>query len=509
MPRLGGCVLDAERGVLCQGDGTETMLRPKSLELLLFLLRNRGRVVGRAELLDAVWPKVFVTDDSITQCVGEIRRAMGEGSAALLRTVPRRGYLLSPETAAVAAPPVTSAPRHDDRPSIAVLPFRKEYADPQEAYFVDGIIEGIVHVISGLEQILVVSRSSALAVAATTVETRAVGRELGVRYVLYGGVRRSRARLRISTELSETETGSIIRCDHYDGEATDLFDLQDRIAERVVATLAPQVRQHELLRALRKPPASLTAYDLVLQALDQLQRLDLPAFEQAQALLRQALLADPGYALAHTTIAWLHVLRIAQGWSADIAADAKAARCAASTAMEHDPNDALAMAICGSVLGYIHHEFGPARQLLDRAVATSPSCALAWSYGAALRSWLGLDAEAVEWAEHGLRLAPQGPFTFFHEHILSQTLYGAGRLQEAITWARQSLGSNPRHSPSWRVLAASLIGSGAQAEAEAAARRVMELEPNFSLNVLAWRTPLQGAARALFVERLSRAGLPK
>ena len=484
------------------------MLRPKSLELLLFLLHNQGRVVGRAELLDAVWPKVFVTDDSITQCVVEVRKAMGEAGTSLLRTVPRRGYLLQPEVVTVEKPPAVVSRRNDERPSIAVLPFRKDYADPQEAYFADGIIEGIVHVISGLERLIVVSRSSALAVAATTVEARAVGQELGVRYVLYGGVRRSGTRLRIATELSETEAGSIVRSDHYDGDASDLFELQDRIATQVVATIAPQVRQHELLRALRKPPASLTAYDMVLRALDQLQRLDQPAFERAQALLRQALLADPGYALAHTTTAWMYMLRIAQGWSADLAADAKAANDAAWAAMEHDPNDALAMAIHGSVLGYIHHDFDPARRLLERAVATSPSCALAWSYGAALRCWLGLDAEAVEWAEHGLRLAPQEPFTFFHEHILSQTLYGAGRLREAITWAHHSLASNPRHSPSWRVLAASLVASGEQAEAEAAARHVMALEPNFSLGVLAARTPLRGATRALFVERLRRAGLP-
>jgi TolB-like protein len=505
---LGGCTLDISRGVLRCADGAETMLRPKSLELLLFLHRHSGRVVGRAELLDAVWPNVFVTDDSITQCVGEIRKAMGLAGAELLRTVPRRGYLLQAGLLMDGPLDRTLAPsRDEDRPSIAVLPFRKHYTDPQEAYFADGIIEGIVHVLSGLERVLVVSRHSALAVAASTVEARAVGRELGVRYALYGGVRRSGQRLRITTELSETETGSIIRSDLYDGDTTELFALQDRIALQVVTAIAPQVRQHELSRALRKPPASLTDYDLVLRALDHLHRLDHASFDEAQALLRQVITTRPNYALAHTTTAWLHVLRIAQGWSRNIAADSEAAALAAATAIEHDRNDALAMAIRGFVLAYTRQDFAPARQLLDQAVATSPSCALAWTYGAALRCWMDAAREAVEWARHGLRLAPHEPFTFLHEHILSQALYGSDEFDEAVAWARRSIVSNPRHSPNWRVLAASLVALGRQDEAEEATRRMRELEPEFSLGTLAARTPLQGATRDLFIERLQQAGL--
>ena len=269
--RFGCCVLDEGRGALCTADGIETVLRPKTLELLRLMLRNPGRVVSRNEILDAVWPGLFVTDDSITQCVVEIRKAMGAGGAELLRTVPRRGYLLQAEVAKEAASgralPALSAALPEDRPTIAVLPFRKDRGDAQEDYFADGIIEGIVHVLSGLDRISVISRGSALTLAESTVDPREIGERLGVRYVLYGGVRRAGDRLRISTELSETETGQIIRTDRYDGDVSDIFALQDRIAEQVVAIVAPEVRERELTRALRKPPASLTAYDLVLRAL--------------------------------------------------------------------------------------------------------------------------------------------------------------------------------------------------------------------------------------------------
>jgi len=301
--RFGACVLDEGRGVLCAPDGAESVLRPKTLDLLRLLLRNPGRIVARQEILDAVWPNLFVTDDSITQCVVEIRKAMGGGGAEMLKTVPRRGYLLQAEVESDAPPEASRSLLPEDRPSIAVLPFRKDGADPQEAYFADGVVEGIVHVLSGLERIVVISRGSALAVAETTVDPREVGRKLGVRYVLYGGVRRAGDKLRITTELSEAETGAVLRSDRYDGETADLFALQDRIAENAAATLVPELRERELGRALRKPSGSLTAYDLVLRALDQARRVEPEANAAARALLQEALRLDPGSAMARSNLA--------------------------------------------------------------------------------------------------------------------------------------------------------------------------------------------------------------
>jgi TolB-like protein len=233
MIRFGHCTLDEGRGVLIAPDGSETPLRPKTHELLRLLLKHPGRVVPRAEILDSVWPGIFVTDDSITQCVVELRKAMGPGGSALLRTLPRRGYLLQADVIAEALPEPAPAGRSDDRPSIAVLPFRKEKGDGQEAYFEDGIIEGIVHVLSGLERILVISRGSALAVAEQTTDPREVGKRLGVRYVLHGGVRRAGERLRITTELSEAETGASCGPTSMTAMRAISSPMQDRIAEAV------------------------------------------------------------------------------------------------------------------------------------------------------------------------------------------------------------------------------------------------------------------------------------
>jgi TolB-like protein len=510
--RFGRCVLDDGRGTLTAADGTESILRPKTLDLLRLMLRNPGRVVSRNEILDAIWPGLFVTDDSITQCVVEIRRAMGEGGAELLKTIPRRGYLLEAEVtmehpAASAPPSLLALPA--DRPSIAVLPFRKDRSDAQEDYFADGVIEGIVHVLSGLERISVISRGSALALAETTVDPREVGQRLGVRYVLYGGVRRAGDKLRITTELSETETGAIIRTDRYEGDVSDLFALQDRIAEQVVATIAPQVRERELARALRKPPSSLTAYDLVLRALDKMRRLDHQGMEEALGLLKQAMEADPSSALPYSYTAWWHSLSIAQGWSENVLQESAVAGTFATAALERDHQDAYALALRGFLLGYMDHDFEGARRLLDRAVAASPSCAMAWSWGAALRCWDGKGEEAIAWAERGLRLAPFDSFTFLHEHLLAQAHYTAGDYESAIGWARNSAASNPHHGANWRLLVAALVAAGRVQEAADAARHVLAGEPGFSLRGFAARTPLKGHLRDLFVARLREAGLPE
>lgn len=507
--RFSHCTLDEVRCALISPHGVETILRPKTFEVLRLLLQNPGRVVGRQEILDAVWPGGFVTEANINQCVMELRRAMGDVGTALLRTVPRRGYLLESAVIPEAPPPpAILPPRADDCPSIAVLPFRQEHSDAQEGYFADGIIEGIVHALSGLDQIFVVSRGSALAFAQVSVDPRLAGRELGVRYVLYGGVRRAGGRLRITTELTDTERGIILRHDHYEGDGGDLFALQDRISEQVVATIAPEVRAQELARALSKAPTNITAYDLVLRALDKLSRMDREGMDRARVLLCQAMAADPDSALPPRYLAWWHCMRVSQRWAEDPQAEAEAAARHADAALERDRGDAHALGLRAFLLAFMDHELTTARRMLDRAVAARPSAAMVWSWGAAVRVWQGDTAEAVAWAERGLRLAPFDPFTFFHEHILAMAHLAAGDFARALAAARSSHDANPRHVPNYGPLIASLVALGRMEEAREVARQLRLLEPGFTLRGFNLRTPLRGAVRELFVTRMRQAGVP-
>ena len=263
------------------------------------------------------------------------------------------------------------------------MPFRKFLGGDTDDYFAEGIIELIVHSLSGLESLFVIARASTMAYAGRQADAQAIGRELGVRYVLKGSVHQARPRLRILTELADAETGKVIRADRHDGLLADLFDIQDRISAAVVREIAPTVRRRELQRAMRKHPDSLTAYDLVLQALDLTYAFERASFDRARGLLQQAIALDPHYAPAWSHASFWHMFRIGQGWTLDVAEDAiEAARCA-TAAIARDRKDATALAIQGHMLSYLQKDYETAAEVLDRAVRSGPSCAIAWAMSGA------------------------------------------------------------------------------------------------------------------------------
>jgi adenylate cyclase len=409
---------------------------------------------------------------------------------------------------AVSRAPAVLAHVPDSRPSIAVLPFRQSPSDPDDAYFADGIIEDIIHGLSGLKELFVISRSSTLGYAGAEIEPNAVACELGVRYLLYGSVRRADRRLRITTELSDAETGTVIRSDQYDGVLADLFALQSEIASQVVVTIAPHVREWELRRAMRKHPDNLTSYDLVLQALDLLYRLDYGSFSRARGLLQQAIIYDPGYAPAYTYTAYWLLYRVGQEWSPDPGADAAEALRAAAAAIERDRNDALALAINGHVHSFLLKDYATATSLFDRALAAGPSCALAWTMSSCNCGYLGDCETAVRRAEQGLRLSPLDAHVFYHEHILAQAHYLCGNYEDAAAWAEKSAGHNGAFTSNLRTLTACLVALGRVGEARRVAQRLLQVQPKFGLAAFTARTPLRGAARDDFVGRLRAAGLP-
>jgi class 3 adenylate cyclase/tetratricopeptide (TPR) repeat protein len=396
----------------------------------------------------------------------------------------------------------------EGRPSIVVLPFRKGQSDPDDAYFADGIVDNIIHALAGLKELLVISRGSTLGYGGARIDVRAIGRELGVRYVMYGSVQRAAGHLRIATELSDAETGAIVLAEKYDGELSALFTLQDTISTQIVTTIAPHVREHERLRAMRKHPKNLTAYDLVLQALGPLAGMDSESFSRVRGLLQQAMARDPSYAPAYSYAALWHMIRLVQGWSPDERADVTEAARTAGAAIERDPGDALALAIYGHMQSLLLKDYDTAVEYLDRALAAGPSCALAWAMSSATCGYLGQGAIAVLRAEHGLRLSPLDSHVFFHEHILSQAHYINGNYDEAIAWARKSAQHSARHAPNLRVLAASLVAVGKTGEATEVARQLLAVDPRFGLRAFAARTPLRGGIRDTFVDRLRAAGLP-
>ncbi|MPZ32031.1 MAG: hypothetical protein GEV13_13720 [Rhodospirillales bacterium] len=316
-------------------------------------------------------------------------------------------------------------------------------------------------------------------------------------------------RIRINADLTDAESGAIIWADRHDGDVTDLFSLQDRISLQVAATLAPNIRQQELKRALRKHPDNMDAYDLVLQAIDLLYRMEYRPFSGARGLLQQARVADENYAPAWTYAAQWHTFRIGQGWTVDIGADSAEAERLATMAVELDRNDATALAVCGHARSFLLHDYDAGAQLLDRALQEGPSCALAWNLASCTSSYRGEAAQAVERAEHSLRLSPRDPLAFFYLCNAGIAHYANGDYGKSVAFARRAAGQKRTFRANLRMLAAGLIALGQIEEARATAATLMEVHPDFRLGRYRELCPWQdGGMRETFIGRLHEAGLP-
>jgi class 3 adenylate cyclase/TolB-like protein len=396
-----------------------------------------------------------------------------------------------------------------DKPSIAVLPFQMSPAHAEESWFAEGIVEDIIHMLASQREIFVISRGSTLHFSRPPIDAAAVARKLGVRYLLQGNVRRADSMLRIRTELMEAETGLVIRADQYDGVPDDLFELQERIAVRAAASIAPRVHEQELRRAKRKPPSSLTVYDVLLEALDCLYHLDAASLARARALLERAILLDPGYAPPYSYLAYWHILHVGEGQSENPDSESRAAARAAALAIEQDANDALALAIYGHVQAFLLHDYDQAVHYVDRALQAGPNCAMAWLMSSATRGYLSQGTEAVRHAQRGLLLSPLDAHIFWPEALLAQALYIDEQFEEAVSTADRLAARRPDVMFNLRVLIASQVATGRITDARQNARRLMQALPNFRLSSYTTRCPFQGNTLNLWIERLHTAGLPE
>lgn len=397
--------------------------------------------------------------------------------------------------------------RSDQRPSLAVLPFRTMSKGQSDSYFAECMIDDIIRALGGLKDLLVISRSSTAGYARAPLDLRRTFHELDADYVLHGSLRREGRALRVSVELASRD--NVIWADRFDGAVENLFDFQDRIAIQVSSIVAPHLRARELARAGLKSPGDLTAYDLTLQALSLLDSMERDALARARVLLERACASGTGYAPAHSHLASLGMRWIAQGWSEDEGADQDMAARAAQAAVERDPSDALGLAISGHLQSYMFRNFAAAHDCFKLALAANPSCASAWAYSGLTLGYTDQTALAVQHAEQALRLSPLGSDVFWLEHYLSQAYYLAGRHDEAIAWGRMSAAKVPDNASNLRCLVAGLIAAGEQAQAEEVAGRLLSLMPGFRIGRFRSRTPLSGEAGDLFSRRLRDAGLPE
>jgi adenylate cyclase len=462
-----------------------------------------------ARLQQHAEPGGIVLSQAVLDLVKDsVRKSVRDLGSIHLRNIPEpvRAYAIDPAD----APMVPHVGRDASLPSIAVLPLKNLGGDPAETYFAEGIVEDITVSLASLHELMVIARGSSLTLSRRQNDLRTLGRDLGVRYVMTGNVRRSPTRVRVATQLYDAESGASLWGDAAEGAIDDLFEMQDQIVTRVVSGIAPHVRSAELKRALRKRPDNFTAYDLTLQALNCLHPLERTSFFRARDYLERAMAEDENFAMPVAWAARWRSLLIGQNWSTDRDADARAAADLAAKAIELDNQNALALATYGHVRSFLFHDYDVALGYFERALAACPNSALAWFLSSGTLSYVGRAAEAVQNAEQAVRLSPfdQGLFMFYM--FLGMAHYANGNYEEAVKVGRKSLSERPAYTANLRVLSAALAAAGQDTEAREIAGRLMALEPNFNLaeyesTLLPFRDK---EMRSIYLDHLRKAGLP-
>src|SRR5215813_12119711 len=295
------CTLDTDRRELRRPDGPVSV-EPQVFDLLEFLVQNRDRVVSRDTLIEAIWAGRIVSESALTTRINAVRSAIGDTGEEqrLIKTFPRKGIRFVGVVREEAVKPVSASRAEPialpEKPSIAVLPFTNMSGDPEQDYFADGMAAEIITALSRCSWLFVIARNSSFTYKGKAFDLRQVGRELGVRYVMEGSVRRAGDRLRILGQLADATTGTHLWADRFDGDMSDVFDLQDRITESVVAAIEPRLQLAEIERLKRSPAANLDAYDLLLRAQQLEYEFTAESLAAALRYLDQALAIDSAYA---------------------------------------------------------------------------------------------------------------------------------------------------------------------------------------------------------------------
>jgi TolB-like protein len=505
--------LDTDAGILFHG-AEPTALGQRGVALLALLVGRAGTPVSKEALFEAAWPAQAIEDSNLTVQIAAVRRIFEDlaGRVDWIETLPRRGYRYvgpavaanSPESAAAITEAWLSLP---DKPSIAVLPFSNLSGDPEQEYFADGMVDDIITGLARINWLFVIARNSTFTYKGRAVDVKQVGRELGVRYVLEGSVRKAGGSVRVTGQMIDASTGAHVWAERYDRSSDDIFALQDEIALSVVGALAPSVRRAEIDRVKRKRPESLDAYDLVLRA-----QLDVDSgmpeqVTRALVLLERAIELDSAYALAHGNAAMCHHCLFLRAGLQEInrAASIRHAR----FAILHGQDDATALTLAGFSIGMDGHDRGAAFTALEAALAISPSSALTYILGSVILGWSGKAERAIEWSEQGMRLSPFDSWAFaaFDAQAMSHLL--RGRYEAACRAAYKSVQANPAHSITYVQLAAALAKLGQLEEARAAAARVLELHPTFRYSRQFTGVNCAPALAEALGDALRVAGLPE
>jgi TolB-like protein len=512
---------DTDRRELHRGAGVVSVA-PQVFDLLDYLIRNRERVVSKDDLINAIWNGRSVSDGALTTRLNVARTAIGDSGdeQRLIKTLPRKGFRFvgtvreakRPAGEAVSDTPAREQPKPalplPDKPSIAVLPFTNLSSDPEQDYFADGMAEDIITALSRFKALFVIARNSSFTYKGRAVDVKQVGRELGVRYVLEGSVRKVANRVRITGQLVDISTGAHLWADRFDGGLGDIFDLQDQVTESVVGAIAPAVEKAEMERAKRKPTESLHAYDYYLRGMASFHHGSRKALAQALELFKKAIQLDPGFASAYAMAAWCYSVPLSF-WTAG-REEAREAERLARLAVRLGTDDATALCVAGFVIADIARDFDTGMAMVSRALVLNPNLVTAWFLGGWVRVLNGEPDVAIEHFAHAERLSPFDPFIWAVHAGIANAHFCAGRDDQALSAAEHCLRDMPNYLPALRIVAASSALTGATDRARKAIARIRELNPGLYISEIKKRISLRRSEHtARMIEGLRKAGLPE
>jgi adenylate cyclase len=377
--------------------------------------------------------------------------------------------------------------------------------DPDQDYFADGMVDEITTALSRFKSLFVIARNSSFTYKGRAVDIKQVGRELGVRYVLEGSVRKAAGRVRISGQLIDAMTGANLWADRFEGDLSDVFALQDEVTVNVVSTIQPKLLQTEINLATRRPN-DLSAYDLCLRA-QHLQSWTQSGSAESLRLASRALEIDPRYGFAATLAAECHLRNVRQGWAADPKSEISEGFRLLRLALSIDGSATLALSMLGRATASFSADFATAIEMVDHAVALNPNSFRAWEE----RGWtcltVGQPEEATRSFERRIRLSPFDPLLFATFAGISAALIGLGRFDEAVSAARKAIRLNPLFAFTHRCLASALAHLERDAEASEAVARLLELDPDFRISERVGRGDALGLR--VYIDGLRKAGVPE
>jgi TolB-like protein len=529
--------LDARKRLL-EKDGVPIALGSRAMDVLIVLVERAGEVVSKQELTRRVWPNITVDESGLRVHMAALRKALGDGRDGVryLTNVSGRGYCfvapvtvsldaepavrtqpigapipeLQASTAPSPAPPALPALALPDCPSIAVLPFANLSGDPQQQYFADGMVEEITTALSRFKGLFVIARNSSFTYKGKAVDVKQVGRELGVRYVLEGSVRKASNRVRITGQLIDASTGGHLWAERFDGSLEDVFELQDGVTSSVVGALIPTLRQAEIARVKHKPTQSLDAYDHYLRGIALFYNWTKEANTEAQQHYYKAIEIDPDFASAYGFAAWTYRRSKANRWTTDKSHETAEALRLAQIAVEIGSDDAISLSRGGDAIAYVAGQVEAGAIYIDRALELNPNLAFAWFASAWVRIWLGDPETALKHLTHAARLSPLDPVMAIVSATAAFAHFLAGRYEEASSRAELALPEIPNLHLALRTVAASHALAGRLDLARNALSRLREIDPALRVSGLQELAPFRHSEDlARFAEGLRRAGLPE